>query len=413
MRVLVISAALPPMRAGEADHALHLCRNLAKSGLEVHVLTTKGIDCAETLFKVHSITADWSWRDLPRFGKFLKTCAPDGILLIYSGWIYKDHPMITFAPTLAKRLLPHVPFVTQFEFEYGANLNNISFLARLIRKVIKQWVGPAGVDWEFGTLLRDSDTVIVLSENYRKKFSQHLPHVNEKTVMLPPPPLLNLAPDNNGETRRLGRNDLGIKSDEFLLAYFGYVHHYKGLDVLLKAVNIISKERSNVRLVIIGGTEDDFSQQDGSYSREMATLTVTLGISEKIIWTGKYAADSDYASVCLRSADACVLPYDKGVTLNRSSFAAAVAHGLPTITTKGETLEPQFIDRKNVLLCPSKDHIALADVINELIGSPELQSNLKCGALELANEWFSWDKVVEFTTAALKGSRLDRGSGTE
>jgi hypothetical protein len=41
MKVLIISAAFPPMQAGEADHALHLCQHLAARGLDTHVLTTK------------------------------------------------------------------------------------------------------------------------------------------------------------------------------------------------------------------------------------------------------------------------------------------------------------------------------------------------------------------------------------
>jgi len=42
MKVLLITAAFPPMRAGEADHALNLSRQLGRKGLDVHVLMTKG-----------------------------------------------------------------------------------------------------------------------------------------------------------------------------------------------------------------------------------------------------------------------------------------------------------------------------------------------------------------------------------
>jgi glycosyltransferase involved in cell wall biosynthesis len=405
MRVLVISAAFPPVRAGEADHALHLCRNLAHAGLDVHVLTSASNTSSEDLCSVHPIMTNWSWRDLPRLGRFLKECSPDSIMLIYSHWIYMDHPMITFAPTVSKRFLKHVPFVTQFEVEHGARMENASLGPRLIRKSIKQWSGPAEVDWEYGTLLRDSDTVIVLSDDFRKKFSQLLPSVNEKTVLVPPPPIMKLSPDNNGETRGLGRASLGVGSNEFLLAYFGYIYEEKGVDVLLQALAKVSKERNNVRLVIIGGTQDD-SQHDDSYSDKLYLLADSLGISEKVIWTGEYPADSDFASVCLRSADACVLPFDRGVTLNRSSFAAAVAHGLPTITTRGDSLESQFDDRRQVLLCPPKNPDALASLINELISDSQLQRELSAGALELADKWFSWNRALNVTIAALKGERI-------
>jgi glycosyltransferase involved in cell wall biosynthesis len=321
---------------------------------------------------------------------------------MYSGWIYEHHPMITFAPTIARKLLHQTRFVTQFEVDEGARVDSMSVPSRMTRKILKHLSGASEVDWEFGTLLRDSDRVIVLSDNFAKKFLQLLPAVNEKMLLLPPPPLMQLS-TGCAEVRESCRTRFGLKPDDFLLAYVGYVHHFKGIDVLLRALGLICKDRSNVRLIIIGGTEDDYTQRDGSYAKEMATLAEELGLSEKVIWTGKYASDTDFPSACLRSADACVLPFDTGVTLNRSSFAAAVAHGLPTITTKGVTLEPQFLDRRNVLLCPPKNPVALAAVINEVISSPEMQKTLSRGAFELANEWFSWTKTVRLTIAALTG----------
>ena len=41
MKTLVISAAFPPLRAGEADHTYHVCQHLADRGAHVHVLTTR------------------------------------------------------------------------------------------------------------------------------------------------------------------------------------------------------------------------------------------------------------------------------------------------------------------------------------------------------------------------------------
>ena len=103
------------------------------------------------------------------------------------------------------------------------------------------------------------------------------------------------------------------------------------------------------------------------------------------------------------TADACVLPFDAGVTLARSSFAAAAAHGLPIVTTKGNSLESPFVDHKNVLLCPPKDPKALGIAIESLMRNPDLRRRLREGAFELAQEWFSWDKAVGRTIEALQG----------
>ena len=87
MKVLFVTAAYPPMKAGEADHAYHQCMELAKRGLDVHVLTTESNTWThEVPFTVHPIMRDWSWSDLPRFARFVKRCAPDHVILYYIGW---------------------------------------------------------------------------------------------------------------------------------------------------------------------------------------------------------------------------------------------------------------------------------------------------------------------------------------
>jgi polysaccharide biosynthesis protein PslF len=84
MKLLVISAAFPPMQAGEADHTLNICRQLGQRGLEVHVLTTKGHEeSVNEPFIVYPVMSDWSWFDLPRLITFVKRCSPDVVFLIY------------------------------------------------------------------------------------------------------------------------------------------------------------------------------------------------------------------------------------------------------------------------------------------------------------------------------------------
>ncbi len=400
MKVLIISAAFPPMRAGEADHTLHLCQHLAARGLDIHVLTTKkNVVTSEFPFKVHPIMQNWTWSDVPRLANFVKDCSPDAVLLIYSGWIYNDHPMITFVPTLLKILLPGVSFVTQFEIEYISR--QFSLLTRAMLKAMRCWSGSKNTDYLFfGTLLRQSDRLIVLSQRHQARFSENFPRTSGKSVVIPPPPIMRLCPENNGAARQRGRRALGVQSDDFLIAYFGYIYANKGVETLLRAFQIVSNQRSNVRLTMIGGSIG--LSNNPSYAQEIYELGKTLGIADKMIWTGEYTWDSDDGSVYLHAADACVLPFNEGVTLNRSSLAAAVSHGLPIVTTKGMFLESPFIHQKNMLLCPPQDPRSLALAIDSLISNPELYQRLHMGALELAHEWFSWDKAVERTIEALK-----------
>lgn len=80
-----------------------------------------------------------------------------------------------------------------------------------------------------------------------------------------------------------------------------------------------------------------------------------LGVESRIVWTGAYDANSLDPSRFLHQADAGILPFDLGVSLRNTSFAALAAHSLPVVTTRGPDLARTFVDGENVLLCPPRD----------------------------------------------------------
>ena len=172
------------------------------------------------------------------------------------------------------------------------------------------WAGHENLDYKYGTLLRDSDRVIVVSEQARVGLTARFSAINDKSVLIPAPPLLRMCPENNGTTRQRCRELLGVKPADLLLAYFGYVYPGKGVETLFKAFKILSMHRGNVRLIMVGGDID--LRNTSAYLREIHMMPKEMGIDDKIKWTGGYAWDSDDASGYLRTADICVLPFDSG-----------------------------------------------------------------------------------------------------
>jgi len=402
MKVLLISGAFPPLQAGEADHAFLLARKLAEQSLDVDVLTTcESVTAATFPFRLHAIMRSWSWLELPKLIKFLRSSSPDAILLYYSGWLYQNHPMITFIATISKWICPSVVFVTQFGVPEGALPHRKTLLARAVRVAMAQMVHKRDVDYNFGTLLRDSDRVIVLSEYHHTKLEQHFAALGRKSLLLPPPPILNICQAEDGIARRRGRQILHVPPEDFLIAYFGYIYEGKGLETLLRAFRLVRGHKTGVWLALIGGRTN--SHNPAPYAEQIEALCRELGITDSVIWSGNYGWNNDEASCLLRAADVGVLPFDEGVTLNRSSLAAVAAHGLPIITTKGAVLESVFKDESNVLLCRPKEPEKLAQAIERVLGSPGLRQTLQRGALDLANDWFSWDRAVERTIDGFKG----------
>jgi glycosyltransferase involved in cell wall biosynthesis len=404
MKVLVISGAFPPMRLGEATNALHLCQHLADHSVDVHVLTSHSNTAVDDpRIKIYPIMHRWSWAETDHFRRFVKRSVPDAILLMYiGGLIYNYHPMITFAPTLTKGLLPHVPFVTRFEsvFPTSAPIQP-SPLTRIARKGVVLWAGREDVDHKFGTLLRDSDRVVVLCELHRALLSKCFSGLDKKSVLIPPAPNVSIVPENNGISRRQGREMLAVRPDEFIVTYMGYIYPKKGIETLLEAFQIVRSKKDNVRLVMIGGSVDSKIPHSLSYFNQIHTLARELKIDDKIIWTGEYAWNDKEISFYLYAADVCVLPFNAGVHLNNSSFSSVVAHSLPVITTQGTVVDQPLIHKQNVLLCPPKTPEAMADAIILLMENSNLRRQLQTGARSLAQEWFSWEKAIDRTMAAL------------
>ncbi len=102
--------------------------------------------------------------------------------------------------------------------------------------------------------------------------------------------------------------------------------------------------------------------------------------------------------------DICILPFDAGVSMHRSTYGVAVVHDLPIITTRGESMESPFVDGQNLLLCPPRDSRAMAEAIIRLASSPELQKQLREGAGRMAGEYFSWDTCLKKTVQVFQGN---------
>jgi glycosyltransferase involved in cell wall biosynthesis len=204
--------------------------------------------------------------------------------------------------------------------------------------------------------------------------------------------------------RQRGRHKLGLAPDSFVIAFLGYIYPKKGVDTLLRAFERVSRHRSDVRLLFIGGKHDLDVAVNVAYVDTIERVSQELKIDDKITWTGAFDPASDEASIYLYAADVCALPFVAGVQMNNSSLAAVAVHGIPIITTKGPRIEAPFRDRENVLLCPPNDPDALASAIDSLITVPELRERLGRGATQLASEWYSWERALDRTMQALQMS---------
>lgn len=412
MKVLIVSA-FPPDPAPEANHALHLSEHLAASGIDVEVLCKTGSIAEGTARNVvvHPVMADWSWSELPRLIRCLRRSRPDVVLLLYIGWVYGHQPMITFLPSICRRILPGVPCVTQFE-NVDRHGPARSLIGRALRTAAALSAGHAGVHPVLGTLLRDSARIIALSGPHRARLTSEDPAIDDKVVIVPPPPLIRFCADDPAAARQRGRDAIGAAADDFLVVYWGYIYPGKGVETLLEAFRLIAVRNPTMRLVIVGGILKVPTPATASaYYRTVRALPEKLGIVERVTWTGHFDWDSDAGSLYLHAADLCVLPFDYGVTLNNSSLAAASTHGVPVIATELSDGRDEALEHgRNVYLCRPRDPRTLAEALELLGRTAELRERLRAGSRRLARDWHSWETTTRRLTTIL-GSARSRPDG--
>jgi glycosyltransferase involved in cell wall biosynthesis len=267
------------------------------------------------------------------------------------------------------------------------------------------WAGRSGTDYGYGTLLRDSDAITLFCETHREVLATQFAQVRDKCVTITQPATIKMSEEGGGQTRAKSRQQLGQQGGAPLLVYYGYIYPNKGIETLLESFRLIANTFDKARLLMLGGVNEVVLRATNrpNYLQELRELAKESGIAEKVIWTDYFPTESDEPSVLLRAADVCILPFDDGISMHRSTFGVVASHQLPVVTTRGRSLEAPFIDRANVMLCPPKDAQALSRAVTELLEDRALQERLRDGTRELAKKYFSWDNCIAQRMALLRG----------
>jgi glycosyltransferase involved in cell wall biosynthesis len=365
---------------------MHLCDQFKSHGYDVHLLTSKQAEKPGDP-KIHTIH-NWDWKAMPEILRVIEQVKPDAIHLMYVGWMYKHHPMITLLPTIVRRLHPEIEFETMITNVIGSKKPE-----KLSDKLRWKWakLKAGGKDEEFGTLLRDSNCVAAMSEHHMKVLVQKDQSVAKKLVLVPPPPILHLSPPDP-KRRAETRARFGIADDELLFTFFGYGYPGKGIETFIAAFGLLADRMPRIKLMFAGRI--DFAPAVDGRPYKTVLLEPTERWKSRVI-TSEYDANSDEGSTFLRAADVCVLPFDAGIQLNNSSVAGAAVHGLPIISTLHPELESAFVNGENVILIQPKSPQVLADAMEKLANDRALRAKLSAGAEKLAKDWFSWDRTLK------------------
>jgi D-inositol-3-phosphate glycosyltransferase len=172
---------------------------------------------------------------------------------------------------------------------------------------------------------------------------------------------------------------LGVTSPHVLL-FFGYVRRYKGLPVLLAALDAL-REKLDIHLLVVG----EFFEGE----EEIRENIRTRGLDSRVTIRADYVPSAEVKNY-FSAADAVVLPY---LSATQSGIAQiAVNFGTPMIATNVGGLGEVVRDGETGYVVAPGDAAALAGAIERFLTRTDQEMMRRAVARDKA--LYSWEKMV-------------------
>jgi glycosyltransferase involved in cell wall biosynthesis len=277
---------------------------------------------------------------------------------------------------------------------HGGNTWNESFLAALsgFHPLI---VVPYGSDVLIDTqrlfwfryantkVFREADWVSCDAEHVKRKIIKDFAYPAEKITVIP----WGIEVDEIARKRDANRDAMRKAlrwEDNFILIMTRNHEPVYGIDVFLRALQVVAKSNSSIRVIMIGG---------GPLTGAMQQMAKEFDVDRHILWTGKiprpellrhlYAADLYVSS-----------SHSDGTSV---SLLEAMAARLSVVLTYVPSNLEWITSGVNGEIVPRGDHQALARAILGLAADPERNARYAKTNLEKARARADWDgNYLEF-----------------
>ena len=386
MRVCLVTGEYPPMQGGVGDYTRELACAMAREGADVLVLTSRRAgerrDAEDVLpgsLTVRPMVKRWDWRCWRTARHAARDFQADIVHIQYQSAAYGLHPAINLLPWYVRLR--------------GASPTTAVTFHDLRVPYVFPKAGP--LRWRsVVALARWSDVAIVTNAEDHRVLSVY--PFGDKVQVIPIGSNIHVAPPPGFE-REAWRSAHGYGPDDVVLCYFGFLNDSKGGEDLIQALRVLAQRGEDVYLLMIGGKVGSSDPSNLAYLRRVEALIADWGLGERVRWTG-FTSQAE-VSANFAASDICVLPYRDGVSLRRGSFMAALAHGLPIVTTRPRFPLVDLGDGENVVLVPPGDARGLAEAVAQLIENPHLREQIGDSARRLSRR-FSWEQIARRTLEA-------------
>ncbi|MDD4900798.1 MAG: glycosyltransferase [Patescibacteria group bacterium] len=172
------------------------------------------------------------------------------------------------------------------------------------------------------------------------------------------------------------------------LIYAGRLVRWKGVAMLIQAVQALKEKRPNIIFEILG---------DGPEEARLKKMVGDLGLAKNVIFRGRVSEEESHG-IFARSTVFVLNSNYEGMP---HSVLNAMRSGLPVITTPIDGNREVVRDGQNGLLAPYNELEAWVAAINKLLNDQGLQQTFSNNGLEIVKK-FKWSEAVEKTAVLIR-----------
>ena len=213
-----------------------------------------------------------------------------------------------------------------------------------------------------------------------------------------------------GPPKEEARRELGLPADSPVVLFFGLIKPYKGLDLLIEAMQGVRDRLPQADLVVAGGIPG----RTGPWKRLIRQTAHQGGV----IWHTGYVPQ-ERVGLYFSAADLVALPYRTSST--SGVLAQVMAAGRPVVATNQGALAERVSTGQTGLLVPPGSRTDLTEALFDLLADPARRRQMGENARQVAAEQ-TWErsanltgKVYEELVPGLQDAscRGDRGPGPQ
>lgn len=231
------------------------------------------------------------------------------------------------------------------------------------------------------TVCRFADAIIVHSERNREQLEQHYGIPGEKVVKVPmgvaidgPPPM------PPGEARRA----LGLPPEERVVLCFGAIRAYKGIDDLLRAFAVVTRDAPGLRLVIAGKPWMDWIPYQNVIDKH--------GLADQVSLFLDYVPE-EQTPLFFAAADIVALPYAHFDA--QSAVAARVLPYKKPLLVSDVGGLPEWVANDPAWIAPARDPEALAQRLLAFFADPEARTAAFARIADAVLAETAWPHVID------------------